>query len=162
MFPCIRAARVEAERDTLKQSIDRFHHVMHKAGLHPGRTDDDLLEILERNFAERDALKDELRSEQAIVTRIWEQLGNPSYASLKGRSIYDLIDALKAYAERWQYARDQVFCHWSTYKDNTLCASVATLQVPFPNVFGKIGDPPPEFDIDAAIDAAIDVAQREG
>jgi chromosome segregation ATPase len=42
-----------AERDALKQSINRFHHIMHKAGLHPGRTDDDLLEILERHLAAR-------------------------------------------------------------------------------------------------------------
>lgn len=48
-------AKVKDERDALKQSINRFHHIMHKAGLHPGRTDDDLLEILERHFAERDA-----------------------------------------------------------------------------------------------------------
>jgi hypothetical protein len=32
--------------------------------------------------------------EAAIVSRIWEQLGNPSYESLNGRSIYDLIDDL--------------------------------------------------------------------
>lgn len=26
---------------------NRFHHVMHKHGLHPGRTDDDLIDILD-------------------------------------------------------------------------------------------------------------------
>jgi hypothetical protein len=36
--------------------------------------------------------------EAAIVSRIWEQFGNPSYAELAGRSIYDLIDELKVKA----------------------------------------------------------------
>lgn len=43
-------------------------------------------ERAERRFSE----------EEAIVTRIWEQLGKPSYAELAGRSIYDKIDELKA------------------------------------------------------------------
>jgi len=41
-------------------------------------------------------LKDELENERAIVSRIWVQLGSPTYAQLKGRSIYDLIDEMKA------------------------------------------------------------------
>lgn len=31
------------------------------------------------------------KDEKAIVTNIWALLGNPSYAELAGRSIYDLI-----------------------------------------------------------------------
>ena len=45
------------------------------------------------------AIKDlqrELATERAIVSRIWTQLGSPTHAQLKGRSIYDLIDELKA------------------------------------------------------------------
>ena len=45
------------------------------------------------------AIKDlqrELATERAIVSRIWTQLGSPTYEQLKGRSIYDLIDELKA------------------------------------------------------------------
>jgi hypothetical protein len=38
----------------------------------------------------------ELAAERAIVSRIWVQLGSPAYAQLKGRSIYDLIDEMKA------------------------------------------------------------------
>ena len=41
-------------------------------------------------------LKDELENERAIVSRIWFQLGSPTYAQLKGRSIYDMIDEMKA------------------------------------------------------------------
>jgi hypothetical protein len=41
-------------------------------------------------------LKDELENERAIVSRIWVQLGSPTYAQLNGRSIYDLIDEMKA------------------------------------------------------------------
>lgn len=40
------------------------------------------------------------RDETAIVNRIWDQLGNPSYKELNGRYIYDLIDELKAEARR--------------------------------------------------------------
>lgn len=46
---------LKADAAALKQSINRFHHIMHKAGLHPGRTDDDLLEILERHFSNHEA-----------------------------------------------------------------------------------------------------------
>jgi hypothetical protein len=42
------------------------------------------------------SLVENYEREKAIVTRVWEQLGNPSYESLNGRSIYDLIDELKA------------------------------------------------------------------
>ena len=45
------------------------------------------------------AIKDlqrELATERAIVSRIWTQLGSPTYEQLKGRSIYDLIQELKA------------------------------------------------------------------
>ena len=38
----------------------------------------------------------ELADERAIVSRIWTQLGSPTYEQLKGRSIYDLISELKA------------------------------------------------------------------
>ena len=40
-------------------------------------------------------LETELAAERAIVSRIWVQLGSPTYADLKGRSIYDLIDEIK-------------------------------------------------------------------
>lgn len=40
---------------------DRFHHIMDKAGLHPGRTDDNLLDILERHFESVAAAPDPLR-----------------------------------------------------------------------------------------------------
>tara|TARA_R110000868_G_scaffold398438_1_gene671612 strand:+ start:194 stop:586 length:393 start_codon:yes stop_codon:yes gene_type:complete len=41
-------------------------------------------------------LEAELAAERAIVSRIWTQLGSVTYEQLKGRSIYDLIDELKA------------------------------------------------------------------
>ena len=41
------------------------------------------------------ALETELAAERAIVSRIWVQLGSPTYAELNGRSIYDLIDEIK-------------------------------------------------------------------
>ena len=49
----------------------------------------------ERLFIESQKLETELAAERAIVSRIWVQLGSPTYADLKGRSIYDLIDEIK-------------------------------------------------------------------
>lgn len=40
----------------------------------------------------------QFREQHDIVARIWVQLGSPSYEELAGRSIYDLIDELKAKA----------------------------------------------------------------
>tara|TARA_R110000868_G_scaffold406206_3_gene686433 strand:- start:603 stop:920 length:318 start_codon:yes stop_codon:yes gene_type:complete len=41
-------------------------------------------------------LERDLAAERAIVSRIWDQLGSLTYEQLKGRSIYDLVDELKA------------------------------------------------------------------
>ena len=54
-------------------------------------------------------LKDELENERAIVSRIWVQLGSPTYAQLKGRSIYDLIDEMKAELATERARLDWVF-----------------------------------------------------
>lgn len=40
-----------AEIERHKQDWNRFHHIMKNHGLHPGRTDDDLLEILDNDLA---------------------------------------------------------------------------------------------------------------
>jgi len=42
---------LQAENERLKQDWNRFHHLMKKHGLHPGRTDDDLLLILDAELA---------------------------------------------------------------------------------------------------------------
>lgn len=47
---------------------------------------------------ERDGAETRYRAEYDIVHRIWKQLGDPNYAELAGRSIYDLIDGLKSRA----------------------------------------------------------------
>lgn len=41
---------------------------------------------------ERDDARQLYEREYAIVARIWEQFGSPSYDDLKGRSIHDLVD----------------------------------------------------------------------
>ena len=51
----------------------------------------------------------ELATERAIVSRIWTQLGSPTYEQLKGRSIYDLIDDLKAELTAERARLDWVF-----------------------------------------------------
>ena len=45
---------------------------------------------------ERDAALRAFSEEKKIVSRIWQQLGSPSYAELAGRSIHDVIDELRA------------------------------------------------------------------
>lgn len=74
-------AAAQAERDGLKQSLNRFHHIMHEAGLHPGRTDDDLLEILEKHLAEAAVAAEQRRAERSERTiraderqRVWGDL----------------------------------------------------------------------------------------
>jgi hypothetical protein len=53
-------ADLRAEIERHKTDWSRFHHVMAKHGLHPGRTDDDLIDILDRALADRDAEIDRL------------------------------------------------------------------------------------------------------
>src|SRR5229473_4803677 len=57
--------------------------------------DDDLFicDAVEDAASEIAALRSRLAEETAIVDRIWDMLGRPSYEELKGRSIYDLIAA---------------------------------------------------------------------
>ena len=43
---------LRAELTASEQSWNRFHHLMKKYGWHPGRTDDDLIEILDARCAE--------------------------------------------------------------------------------------------------------------
>ena len=50
------------------------------------------VEFAQQLERELSALNARLAEETAIVDRIWDQLGSPSYEELKGRSIHDLID----------------------------------------------------------------------
>ena len=51
---------------------------------------------LQLSYDHAEQLRADFEAEKAIVNRIWDQLGRPSYEELNGRSIYDLIDALRA------------------------------------------------------------------
>jgi hypothetical protein len=134
--PMKRALKAEAERDALKQSINRFHHVMQRAGLHPGRTDDDLLEILERHLAERDAAVADAKALRAVVTAL-EILTNPE----------DRFDsAINAGPER-----DELQAAWDAFKK----AGVAL--TPHVNQ-----EPPMSWYTSQKLDAAIDAARKEG
>lgn len=44
-------AHIYDRKDAYAQTINRLHHVMKKHGLHPGRTDDDILDILDRHLS---------------------------------------------------------------------------------------------------------------
>jgi hypothetical protein len=47
-------------------------------------------------LTDRHVLQSRLEEETKIVSQIWIQLGNPTYEELHGRSIFDLVDELKA------------------------------------------------------------------
>jgi len=104
-----RAERAEAELANIRALANRrnkqnhSHDTTHQlvASL------DQSLDIVQAELVEERWLKgcaikrsqellSELASERAIVSRIWVQLGSPTYAQLKGRSIYCLIDEMKA------------------------------------------------------------------
>lgn len=53
---------------------------------------DELLELR----GQLEVAEQERNEECAIVSRIWTILRNPSYESLKGRSIYDIVETLQA------------------------------------------------------------------
>ena len=95
-----------AERDQLRAEVERLkrdYDYDHKC-LYEVRERCELWkQRAERAEAELKAEQDnsaineiELRVSRAIVSKIWVQLGSPTYEQLKGRSIYDLIDELKA------------------------------------------------------------------
>lgn len=90
-FAAIQA--IQAERDQLRAEVERLKD----GGVQ--RIKDTLATTLDaRDAAIARAARAEadLAAERAIVSRIWTQLGSPTYEQLKGRSIYDLIDELKA------------------------------------------------------------------
>ena len=70
-------------------------------------------------------LETELAAERAIVSRIWMQLGSPTYAELKGRSIYDLIDEIKT--DRAELERADVLYQRSCAVEHALRAEAERL-----------------------------------
>src|SRR5690349_4458951 len=42
----------------------------------------------------------------AVIDRIWDIFGRPSYEELAGRSIYDLVEAAQNDALRYRYLKD--------------------------------------------------------
>lgn len=64
------------------------------------------LSALERVNATLHNFKDSFEREYAIVHKIWEQLGLPSYEELNGRSIHDLIDEIKTDRDSLRKALD--------------------------------------------------------
>ncbi len=63
-------------------------------------TPDELADALDAANAKLAAAERAYREEHDIVARIWVQLGSPSYESLNGRSIHDLVAAALAATPR--------------------------------------------------------------
>lgn len=55
---------------------------------------------------ERDAEYSRRKTSEAIVDRIWDIFGRPSYDELAGRSIYDLVTEVKAERDALRAERD--------------------------------------------------------
>ena len=87
-----RASRAETDRNNLRADLDAIKAIRDEEKARAARAEAELK-------AEQDnsAINEiELRFSRAIVSKIWVQLGSPTYEQLKGRSIYDLIDEMKA------------------------------------------------------------------
>jgi hypothetical protein len=97
----------ELERDEASREAADLIEALAAERTATGGEEPDLVEELQRSVAtyrevaeheqqnRRDAEAD-LREERRIVARIWKQLGSPTYSELGGRTIFDLIDDLKA------------------------------------------------------------------
>ena len=101
-----RTAELTAERDQLRAEVERLRSDRDCEK----RLRKDADEFRENAIARAERAEAELATERAIVSRIWTQLGSATYEQLRGRSIYDLIDELKANATssapRWKRERE--------------------------------------------------------
>jgi hypothetical protein len=88
-------ARLRAEVERLKGMASWAHTCIHHNDAERAGAACPCCAITRAEKAEAD-----FATERAIVSRIWVQLGSPTYAELKGRSIYDLIDEMKARAQK--------------------------------------------------------------
>ena len=88
-------ARLRAEVERLKGMASWAHTCIHHNDAERAGAVCPCCAITRAEKAEAD-----FATERAIVSRIWVQLGSPTYAELKGRSIYDLIDEMKARAQK--------------------------------------------------------------
>jgi len=86
----------------------------------------------------------ELKVSRAIVSKIWVQLGSPTYEQLKGRSIYDLIDEMKTELAAERARLDKVFEGWDSQ-----CTAYQRISRSWYNPTGSFR-------------AAIDAAMKEG
>jgi len=94
-----RASRAETERNNLRADLDAIKAILTEEKARAERAEAELKDraaMMRDVMRERDAAEISLTAERAIVSRIWVQLGSPTYEQLKGRSIYDLIDEMKA------------------------------------------------------------------
>lgn len=74
---------------------DRFHHIMNNAGLHPGRTDDDLLAILEQHLQAARAAP--ARPDRMTVYAVPAEATND-----KGEQLYTITDQPIPMADNWR------------------------------------------------------------
>jgi hypothetical protein len=102
-------ADLRAEIERHKTDWSRFHHVMAKHGLHPGRTDDDLIDILDRALADRDAEIDRLVKMLARVEPL--VAGNLNHFEKLEAEIATLRAAAQQALEALQHAMTENFRH---------------------------------------------------
>lgn len=59
-----------------------------------------------------DHLRQLNKDAHAIIDRIWDVFGRPSYEDLAGRTIYDLVEAAAKDAARYQYLKNHCSSHY--------------------------------------------------
>jgi chromosome segregation ATPase len=87
------AVKAEAERDEAKSDMARIHHALKDAGVHPGRTDDPLTEVIGWLAKERDEAIARAESAEAgqsdagfVGLKVMQELDEARAALAKGKS----------------------------------------------------------------------------
>jgi len=117
--------QLRVERNNLRADLDAIKAILNEEKARAERAEDNLAALEQCHDDNcRGVVKigDELATERAIVSRIWTQLGSPTYAQLKGRSIYDLIEELKADLTA-RLKRDYEYDHKCLYEVRERCES---------------------------------------
>jgi hypothetical protein len=112
--------------------------------------------------AERERLTAQLKKPEAVhAAMLRGEIATPDIRTMlhvygeTALAKWDGAERAEQDQKRYQFLRARFACHWSTYEGDTVSACFPSVGVECPRIFGKVGDPPPTFDIDAAIDRAI-------
>jgi hypothetical protein len=58
---------LQSERDALAATIDRLHHVVNKHGFHPGRADDDIIDLIDQKLSSLAAELERVKGQEPVA-----------------------------------------------------------------------------------------------